>query len=717
VKTRSRFAALVLAAVALAAPALAQIPVMLPEFQVNTSPPGDNDANSVTLGDDGRFIVTWIEFGESNSEVIGRRFDPPDAPAGDPFQLNEFTPNYQQNSSVARDESGRFVAVWADDQNTSIRGRRFGADGTPLGGNIQVSTFTQTSMTYPHVASDPSGNFVVAWTRFTGAGGVGIARRFDSNGAPLSDEFPVNVFTPGFKNLSGVAMSPSGFVVSWFGAHPPAGNGSSAYAIFARRFDADGKPMTGDLQVNTSSLLGEYSRPDVAMNGAGDFVVVWHDVDSYNFATSSGRRFASDGTPMGDVFPMSTGSASAIGPHVASDGTGNFLVAWQSEDADRLGIAARYWDIGGFPVSSEFVVNEITTGYQFHPDVGVARDGTFVVSWTGGLGLHAFDVKGRKSGVRAAPQIELDPPGDGLSSPNAITGNGVWEPGETVIPRTAWVNDTATDVELSGAAPLFTGPAGADYTLNDAAANYQTIAGGATASCFDADDCYSITVSAPAVRPVQHWDAFLQETLSIGVPKTWTLHIGESFPDVLPGEPFYPFIETLLHNGITGGCAGGGYCPANPVTRAQMAVFLLKAKFGSAHIPPPCTGTVFTDVPCTGGPFDPWIEELAALAITSGCGGGLYCPGDAVTRQQMAVFLLKTLEGSTYVPPTCTGVFDDVPCTPGTGFSDWIEDLATRQITAGCSVSPPLYCPTDPNNRGQMAVFLVKTFSLVLYGG
>jgi len=57
-----------------------------------------------------------------------------------------------------------------------------------------------------------------------------------------------------------------------------------------------------------------------------------------------------------------------------------------------------------------------------------------------------------------------------------------------------------------------------------------------------------------------------------------------------------------------------------------------------------------------------------------------------------------------------------VPCTPGTGFSDWIEELAARGITSGCSAAPPLYCPTNPNNRGQMAAFLVKTFGLVLYG-
>ncbi len=710
-KTRSRFAVLVLASLALAAPAPGQIPVMLPEFQANTSPSGYNYANSVALGDDGRFIVTWTEL-QPNAEVVGRRFDPPDTPAGDQFPVNAATTNDQQDSSVARDASGRFVAVWAD-ENTSIWGRRFAADGTPLGGDFQVNTSTPTNTTYPLVASDPSGNFVVAWTSTTAGGAEGVARRFDSNGAPLGDEFPVNVFTPGFQIMSGVSMSPSGFVVSWFGAVASAGAGGSGFAIFARRFDAAGIPLTGDLQVNTATLMGDNGRPDVAMNGAGDFVVVWHD--SYNnFFTSSGRRYASDGSPMGDVFPVSKMAPSAIDPRVASDSAGNFLVAWQSEDPESLAIAARYWDIGGFSVSSEFVVNEITTGYHVHPDVGVARDGTFVVSWTGGT-KSTYDVKGRKSGIRATPQIDVDPALDGLSSPSGNLGNGVFEPGETVIPRTAWANDTEASVELSGAAALFTGPAGADYTINNGAADYQTIAGGASASCFDNDDCYSISVSAPAVRPVQHWDGLLQETLSIGVPKTWILHIGESFPDVPTDNQFYAFIENLVHNGITGGCAAGNYCPADPVTRAQMAVFLLKSKFGQAHVPPPCTGTVFPDVPCTGGPFDPWIEELAALGITGGCGGGLYCPNNTVTRQQMAVFLLKAFEGSTYVPPVCAGVFEDVACP--SQFADWIEELADRQITGGCSVTPPLYCPTNPNNRGQMAAFLVKTFGLVLYGG
>ena len=76
----------------------------------------------------------------------------------------------------------------------------------------------------------------------------------------------------------------------------------------------------------------------------------------------------------------------------------------------------------------------------------------------------------------------------------------------------------------------------------------------------------------------------------------------------------------------------------------------------------------------------------------------------------MAVFLLKTLMGKDYVPPPAAGIFEDVPSDY---FAiDWIEDLYNRQITGGCQADPLHYCPDDPNTRGQMAVFLTKTFSL-----
>jgi hypothetical protein len=150
------------------------------------------------------------------------------------------------------------------------------------------------------------------------------------------------------------------------------------------------------------------------------------------------------------------------------------------------------------------------------------------------------------------------------------------------------------------------------------------------------------------------------------------------------------------------------YCPTNTVTRDQMAVFLLKSKHGSSYVPPAATG-IFTDVPTNYWAAD-WIERLASEGITAGCGGGNYCPTTPVTRDQMAVFLLKAKHGSTYVPPKAAGIFEDVP--PSYWAADWIEQLAKEGVTAGCSTSPMLYCPTTPVTRDQMAVFLVKNFNL-----
>jgi hypothetical protein len=114
------------------------------------------------------------------------------------------------------------------------------------------------------------------------------------------------------------------------------------------------------------------------------------------------------------------------------------------------------------------------------------------------------------------------------------------------------------------------------------------------------------------------------------------------FSDVATTFWAAPWIEQLYADGLTGGCATSPlrYCPSNTVNRAEMAVFLLKAKYGAAYTPPPATGD-FADVPVSFWAA-PWIEQLAAEGITAGCGGGNYCPGNPVTREQMAVFLVRT---------------------------------------------------------------------------
>jgi len=132
------------------------------------------------------------------------------------------------------------------------------------------------------------------------------------------------------------------------------------------------------------------------------------------------------------------------------------------------------------------------------------------------------------------------------------------------------------------------------------------------------------------------------------------------FADVPADHWAFSFIETLADSGITSGCDLDNYCPLSPVTRAQMAVFLERGINGSDYSPPAASGNVFLDV--DGGDFAAsFIEQFFLDGITSGCGNNNYCPDIEVTRAQMAVFLLRAKHGADYSPPPASGLFDDVP--------------------------------------------------------
>jgi hypothetical protein len=231
--------------------------------------------------------------------------------------------------------------------------------------------------------------------------------------------------------------------------------------------------------------------------------------------------------------------------------------------------------------------------------------------------------------------------------------------------------------------------------------------GGVAATDVNVSSFQTLSATAPALGAGTVHDVVVTNT--DGSTGTLVKAYVADFLDVPLVHQFHSFVTTLVSNAITVGIGGGLYGVDQGTKRQQMAVFLLKAEHGLCYTPPPCAGA-FPDVPCLST-FANWIEALAAEGITTGCGGGLFCPENLVTRRQMAVFLLKTKYGSGYVPPACTGVFDDVPC-PGAPAVDFIERLAAEQITGGCSASPPLYCPDGTSTRGQMAVFITKTFNL-----
>lgn len=216
----------------------------------------------------------------------------------------------------------------------------------------------------------------------------------------------------------------------------------------------------------------------------------------------------------------------------------------------------------------------------------------------------------------------------------------------------------------------------------------------------------AVTFDATGLTPgLRQGQLFLRTDTPYTLPAV-QVNLTVRFSDVPDGSFASEFIYGLAGAGITGGCSPTAFCPADNVTRAQIAVFIELGIHGRSFTPPPATG-IFTDV--TPSSFAAaFIEQLFHDGIAAGCGGGAFCPGADVTRAQMAVFLVKAVHGQGFVPPAATGIFSDVP--PSAFAAAFIEQLFHDGITGGCS--PTTFCPNQNVTRAQMAVFLVTAFHL-----
>ena len=145
-------------------------------------------------------------------------------------------------------------------------------------------------------------------------------------------------------------------------------------------------------------------------------------------------------------------------------------------------------------------------------------------------------------------------------------------------------------------------------------------------------------------------------------------------------------------------------------TRVVASIAVAAATF--AGLPAAATAeTTYSDI--ASGPHKDNIDALAELGLFTGtdCGTGKFCPGEPAKRWTMAVWMVRTVDGSDPPPPS----------PPESRFADvdddewWmphVERLADLGITLGCKQEPLRYCPDQPVTRAQMASFLVRAFDL-----
>lgn len=390
-RTRSgRLWATLLSVLASARVSSAQVATFGPEFRVNTFTTAHQDSASVASDFDGNFVIAWAGAAAqdgSDSGVFARRYDARGAALnGTEFLVNAYTTSFQWSPHVAAAADGEFLVAWEAHNHQSdaigVFGRRYTASGAP-GPEVLVNSPDAYNQAEPSSAWFAGGGFVVVWSAWIWSDPAEdeiFARVHAHDGTPLGPEFRVNTYSLGRQYRPAVAADEDGnFVVVW----ESAGQDGGGWGVFARRFDASGSPLAGEFRVNVETI-GDQRSASVARRSNGDFVVVWGGGQDGSGSGIFGRRYDATGTPLTGDFRINTvTSFNQHAPEVAMDRNGAFVVVWQSAglDVSTYGVAARRFDAAGVPEGQDLRVNAYVTSLQQIPSVASSGDGRFVVAW------------------------------------------------------------------------------------------------------------------------------------------------------------------------------------------------------------------------------------------------------------------------------------------------------------------------------------------------
>lgn len=408
------------------------------------------------------------------------------------------------------------------------------------------------------------------------------------------------------------------------------------------------------------------------------------------------------------------------------------------------------------PASFQFIPGTQHTVAAVTPQVSAGVRNVFV-SWSdGGAASHSVTMPATSLTVSATftTSFQLStviaPPNGGTVAASPSSADGFYAPG-TVVQLTATPTTNATFAGWGGALNGTANPqnvtmdapksvtanfvpqtCGLNYTLDprnitvDASGGTFTVNVGSGAGCFwqavlspffispflsitngtgVANGSFQFTVQANATGVPRTASINVQGQL-IQIVQHASLGIAPFFTDVPTTHPYFDYVTLMKVHSITQGCSDTQYCPDAATTRGQMAVFIIRSAIGDDFVYP--TDPYFTDVPASH-PYFKYIQKMRQLNITSGCSTTTYCPDSPVTRGQMAVFVVRAKlmkVNPQEFPYGATPYFTDVPTTHP--YFAFIQKMKELSITAGCGATT--YCADDPNTRGQMSVFIIRSF-------
>jgi hypothetical protein len=426
-----------------------------PPFQVNTFTPGDQFLPAVGMNAAGQSVIVWTSQGQDGSGfgIFAQRYDANAVAQGPEFLVNTTTIGDQVEPAAVMDASGNFVIAWSGNGRGDPAGvfaRRYNASGVAQGDEFLVNTTIPGQKAHPLLAMNASGGFIVVWETIT-AGTAGFfnssgifGRRYDASGTPLdAAEFQINT-TPSASRFDSVSERPAhalamdsvgNFVVVW-GVQPPSGQPTQ---LNARLFHGDGTAQGPEFLVNTSNG----SRPAAAMDGTGNFVVVYEP--------GFGQFFLANGARQGTEFPLDAGTVQR--PAVEMNSAGKFVAAWRGRNplTDGTAIFFRPFGAAGTPEDVAQVVSDVSVS-ESSPALKMDGTGNFLITWTN------RDASGQGVFARRYAPLALSIGDVSVAKPASGTADAVF----TVALSAASTQTVTVDFATADGTAL----SGSDYSAN-----------------------------------------------------------------------------------------------------------------------------------------------------------------------------------------------------------------------------------------------------------
>lgn len=370
---------------------------------------------------DGSHAVVWSAPPSpfsSDEDVYARVLDAAGNVVKADFRVNTYNAGDQDSPAVAMDADGNFIVVWhsldqvAPGSAGDVYAQRFDADGNAVGSEFLVNSSTVADQRHPSVAvgtlgaSTSSGEFVVVWNTYGVPATPGVYGQRYAAGVATGGEFTIASHNydddPGYYQKPVVALNATPtdpadtneFVVSWarlrgewvYEDGVRIGAIIEAPEIMARKYNWSGTAQGSEVLVAMATHTFD-PGPEVGINAAGGFVVVWSGLDlSVTPSENSvyARRYDAAAAPLAAAFVVAGGAPGFQDATVAVAPTGEFVIAWTElggADGSGTGIYAQRFNSSGGTVGSTFLVNVVTTGNQQASAVAINASLDFVIAW------------------------------------------------------------------------------------------------------------------------------------------------------------------------------------------------------------------------------------------------------------------------------------------------------------------------------------------------